>query len=69
LLESRKPRKIIVSGDNDNPRLLAECSKSAHVLIHEATYTEDVAEKAGKWPQHSSAKIVSRLKFFLKKKL
>ncbi len=60
LLESRKPRKIIVSGDNDNPRLLTECSKSAHVLIHEATYTEDVAEKAGKWPQHSSAKIVSQ---------
>ncbi|MDP8314836.1 MAG: ribonuclease Z [Candidatus Celaenobacter antarcticus] len=58
LLEERKPRKIIVSGDNDDPWLLSECSKSAQVLVHEATYTYEVAEKMAK-AQHSSAKLVS----------
>jgi ribonuclease Z len=60
LLKTRKPRKIIVSGDNDNPSLLTESAKQANVLIHEATYTEYVAEKVGKVPQHSSAKIVAQ---------
>jgi ribonuclease Z len=60
LLDRRKPRKIIVSGDNDNPSLLADCAKRANVLIHEATYTEDIAEKVGKGPQHSSAKVIAQ---------
>ena len=60
LLEKRKPRKIIVSGDNDNPSLLASSANQANVLIHEATYTEDVAENVGKEPQHSSAKRVAQ---------
>ncbi len=60
LLQERSPRKIIVSGDNDNPSLLAECSKHANVLIHEATYTEEVAQKIGKEPQHSTAKDIAQ---------
>ncbi|MDM8560211.1 ribonuclease Z [Candidatus Parabeggiatoa sp. HSG14] len=60
LLEKRKPRKIIVSGDNDNPSLLADCAKQTNVLIHEATYTKEVADRVGKEPQHSSAKIVAQ---------
>ncbi len=60
LLEITKPRKVIVSGDNDNPSLLTEAAKQANVLIHEATYTEYVAEKVGKIPQHSDAKRVAK---------
>jgi ribonuclease Z len=60
LLEITKPRTVIVSGDNDNPSLLAEAAKQANVLIHEATYTEYVAEKVGKIPQHSDAKTVAK---------
>ncbi|MDX2503158.1 MAG: ribonuclease Z [Gammaproteobacteria bacterium] len=60
ILDARKPRKIIVAGDNDNPGLLAKSSKSATVLIHEATYTAEVADKVGKGPQHSSAKIIAQ---------
>ncbi|GAA3529271.1 ribonuclease Z [Zobellella aerophila] len=60
LLEVRKPRKVIISGDNDTPALLAESAKSAHVLVHEATYTEAVAEKVGAGPRHSSAKAVAQ---------
>lgn len=60
LLAARKPRKIIIAGDNDNPELLAEESKSADVLVHEATYTESTAIKIGKGPQHSSAKQVAQ---------
>ncbi len=60
LFNARKPRKIMVCGDNDTPDLLAESTKTADVLIHEATYTEDVAEKVGKGPKHSSAKTISQ---------
>ncbi len=60
LIEARKPRKIIISGDNDAPDLLAESSESANVLVHEATHTEDISKKIGEKPQHSTAKTISQ---------
>lgn len=60
LLERRAPRKIIVSGDNDDPSLLAEFANPVNVLIHEATYTEDLPEMLGEGPQHSSAKMLTQ---------
>lgn len=59
-LDPKRKRKIIVGGDNDSPELLKECADSADVLIHEATYTEDIRQKVGPTPQHSSAECVSR---------
>jgi ribonuclease Z len=60
LLPLRKPRKIIVGGDNDTPALLAPEAENADVLIHEATYTEEILSKMGPGPQHSSAKSVAQ---------
>lgn len=57
---NRKPRKIIVGGDNDNPELLRDACADAQVLIHEATYTQAVSEQVGPAPQHSSAGQVAR---------
>ena len=59
LLAPRKARKIIVGGDNDRPQLLVQEARTAEVLIHEATYTEDVLHKVGPAPQHSSAKMTA----------
>jgi ribonuclease Z len=59
LLPSRKPRKIVIAGDNDTPGLLAEEARTADVLVHEATYTDEGLRKVGPAPQHSSAKIVA----------
>lgn len=59
LLEPRTPRKVIIAGDNDTPSLLAEKSASIDVLVHEATYTDAIAQKVGQGPQHSSAKLVA----------
>ncbi|MCG8520457.1 MAG: ribonuclease Z [Pseudomonadales bacterium] len=56
----RLARRLIVAGDNDDPNLLAAASKDCHVLVHEATYTQDVADRVGPWPQHSSAEQVAR---------
>ncbi|MGM0766742.1 MAG: ribonuclease Z [Pseudomonadota bacterium] len=56
----RPARRMIVAGDNDTPELLANACDGSHVLIHEATYTRDVAERVGPWPQHSSAEQVAR---------
>ena len=60
LLSPRKPRKIIVGGDNDQPALLAAEAMGADVLVHEATYTEAGLNKVGPGPQHSSAAAVAR---------
>lgn len=58
-LENKTPRKVIICGDNDTPGLIREESVSADLIVHEATYTSQIAEKVGAGPQHSSAKVVA----------
>lgn len=57
---ARPARKIVVGGDNDSPERLAAACTGAQVLVHEATYTQAVADRVGSWPQHSSAAQVAR---------
>ena len=57
---ARDARRIIVAGDNDTPERLTDACQDVHVLIHEATYTQDISERVGPWPQHSSAEQVAR---------
>lgn len=59
ILPTRARRKIIVGGDNDTPSLLKAQAQGAQVLVHEATYTEDVLQKVGPGPQHSSARATA----------
>ena len=59
ILPTRAPRKIIVAGDNDTPSLLQEQAQGAQVLVHEATYTEEILRKVGPGPQHSSARATA----------
>jgi ribonuclease Z len=59
ILPGRRQRKVIVAGDNDTPSLLAAQAVDAHVLVHEATYTEEVLQKVGPGPQHSSARATA----------
>ncbi len=60
ILAGRKPRKIIVAGDNDTPAQLSAAARTADLLVHEATYTRDVALRVGKAAQHSTAEIVAQ---------
>lgn len=55
----RSPRRLVVAGDNDCPELLADACRDAHLLIHEATYTRDVAARVGPAPGHSCAGAVA----------
>lgn len=59
-LAPRKARKVVVGGDNDTPELLATVAHGADVLIHEATYTDEILVKMGPGPQHSSARMVAK---------
>lgn len=59
-IHENRPRKIVIGGDNDNPALLLDACKECHVLVHEATYTADVAERMGGSFGHSSAERVAR---------
>ncbi|MGY4877396.1 ribonuclease Z [Vreelandella aquamarina] len=52
------PRKVVIAGDNDQPELLAAACVGAQVLVHEATYTADLAQKADE-VGHSDAKRVA----------
>ena len=56
----RQPRRIIIGGDNDTPELLRNTCAGAHLLVHEATYTQAVSQQVGPEPQHSSAEQVAR---------
>ena len=42
---ARKPRKIIICGDNDNPDLLESVCVDCDVLVHESTYAESMKER------------------------
>jgi ribonuclease Z len=55
----KETRKVVVCGDNDQPGLLREECIDCNVLIHEATYTENMALKAGN-VGHSYAKLVAQ---------
>lgn len=54
----KAPRKIVICGDNDQPALLKEACRDCHVLIHESTFTHDMAERAQQ-VGHSYAHLVA----------
>ncbi|MFI0472195.1 hypothetical protein ACGLWX_05650 [Halomonas sp. HMF6819] len=58
LKREQPPIKIVVAGDNDRPELLAGACKGAQVLVHEATYTAAMADKAAE-VRHSYARQVA----------
>ncbi len=53
------PRKVIIGGDNDSPQLLAPFCEGLDVLVHEATYSQQMSDKIGPAPQHCSAKALA----------
>ncbi|MBY4676825.1 MBL fold metallo-hydrolase [Marinobacterium arenosum] len=56
---ARMPQSVVIGGDNDRPELLAEACAAAELLVHEATYTDEVLQQIGDGPQHSSARRVA----------
>lgn len=46
LTTESRTRKVVIGGDNDRPDRLADACKNCDVLVHEATYTSDLADKA-----------------------
>lgn len=59
LLPQATPRKIVIAGDNGNPSLLADAAIGATVLVHESTYTKDIAMKVGDQYGHSYAELTA----------
>nr|WP_254621383.1 ribonuclease Z [Stutzerimonas stutzeri] len=59
LLLTRAPRRIVVGGDNDRPELLRDACQGAQLLIHEATYTQTIAEAGKAEFGHSTAAQVA----------
>src|SRR5205823_5918071 len=53
------PRRIVVGGDNDRPELLSQACEQAQALIHEATYTKEIADRLGDSRGHSTAAAVA----------
>lgn len=58
-ITDHRVRKVMVAGDNCKPELLSQAAHNIDVLIHEATYTQEVSDKVGPSPMHSSAKEVA----------
>ena len=53
------PRKVIIGGDNDSPQLLAPFCTDLDLLVHEATYSQQMSDKIAPAPQHCSAKALA----------
>ncbi|MFM9925384.1 ribonuclease Z [Variovorax sp. H27-G14] len=49
----------VLGGDNAEPALLHDACKGAQLLVHEATYTQEVLDKVGPGPMHSSARLLA----------
>lgn len=54
------PRSVVIGGDNDQPPLLHDAMRRSDVLIHEATFSEDVLAKVGPKYMHSTAAMVAK---------
>ncbi|MBW2940860.1 ribonuclease Z [Zhongshania aquimaris] len=57
---SWQARSAIVGGDNDKPALMLDALKNTDLLIHEATFTEDVLARVGPQYMHSTAAMVAK---------
>ncbi|CAH0533622.1 Ribonuclease Z [Vibrio stylophorae] len=60
LRPAARGQKIMLCGDNAAPNLLHQMAQYADALVHEATYTQAVADKVGQGPMHSSALNIAR---------
>lgn len=49
----------VLGGDNAEPALLRAACEGAQLLVHEATYTQEVLDKVGLGPMHSSARLLA----------
>ena len=49
----------VLGGDNADPALLHRACQGAQLLVHEATYTQEVLDKVGPGPMHSSARLLA----------
>ena len=56
---STETKTTVVCGDNDNPKLLESISDECDILVHESTYTKDVAEKIGRDVGHCDAALIA----------
>lgn len=52
-------RSAVIGGDNDQPQLLLSALKNANLLVHEATFTDDVLQQVGTKYMHSTAKMLA----------
>lgn len=60
LIEHQRRATVLVGGDNDMPALLQDACVGVDVLVHEATYTQEIADKVGAVPMHSSAQAIAQ---------
>jgi len=60
LTAARRARAIVIAGDNDTPAKLSNLNLKIDVLVHEATFTEEILLKVGEQTQHSSAERISK---------
>ncbi len=55
MLDPVKGKRVIISGDNANPQILAEYLNELDLLIHEVTYTKDVYQNLKQKVLHTTA--------------
>lgn len=51
---------VLIGGDNADPNLLRAACQNTQLLVHEATYTQNILDIVGTGPMHSSAQLVAQ---------
>ena len=59
LLEPVRGRRVIIAGDNCNPDILDPILTNLDLLVHEATYTQDIFDNLEVKVKHTTAKQLS----------
>jgi ribonuclease Z len=59
-IKPHSPRVLVIGGDNDKPELLTKACEDCQVLVHEATFTEEIALQVGAGKGHSYASQVAQ---------
>lgn len=57
ILPSTPLGKAVICGDNDTPPLLADLCQNTDILVHEATFTQDLAQKATEFGHSYAAQV------------
>ncbi|WP_261841390.1 MBL fold metallo-hydrolase [Aliamphritea ceti] len=61
VITDTRPRKVVICGDNAEPSVLQNICSDCDVLVHEATYAQDLAKQAAEYGHSYAGQVLNLL--------